>query len=73
MIDTFTATLPGTCTNTAGLPPAGMLWQNVTNGPVQINLWGGAFAPNTKEPRPPISVEVAPASNRASWFQPPYP
>jgi hypothetical protein len=72
VIDTFTASLPGTCTNTAGLPPAGMFWQSVTNGAVQINLWGGAFAPNTKEPPTPISVEVAPASNRASWFQPPY-
>jgi hypothetical protein len=72
VIDTFTATLPGTCTNTAGQPPAGMFWQSVTNGAVQINLWGGAFAPNTKEPPTPVSVEVAPASNRASWVQPPY-
>jgi hypothetical protein len=47
-----------------------MFWQNVTNGAVQVNLW--SFAPNTKEPPIPVSVEVAPASNRASWFQPPY-
>lgn len=49
-----------------------MFWQKVTNGAIQINMWGGAFAPNTKEPPTPLSVEVVPVSNRASWFQPPY-
>lgn len=72
VINTLTANLPGTCTFNAGLPPAGMFWQNVTNGAVVINMWGGAFAPNTKEPTTPLSVDVAPVSNRASWFQPPY-
>ena len=65
--------LPGTCTNTAAPnPPAGMFWQNVTNGAVAFYFWGGAFAAETKEPPTPISVNVSPLSNRASWFQPPY-
>jgi hypothetical protein len=72
VIDTLQATLPGTCTNTAGVPGSGMFWQNVTDGAIQINMWGGAFAPMTTVTPTAISIDVAPVSNRASWFQPPY-
>jgi hypothetical protein len=70
-IDTFSATRPGTRTNTAGLPPAWMFLAESRKWGVQTNMWGGALAPNTREPPTPISVEAAPVGQPSLQFQPP--
>ncbi len=72
VINTLFQNLPGTCTNTAGLPAAGMFWQNVANGAIVINMWGGVQVAGGKAAPVPVSVDTAPVIGRASWFQPPY-
>jgi hypothetical protein len=52
--------------------PFGMFWQNVANGAVVVQLWGGVQVEGNKAAPIPLSVDSAPIAGRASWFQPPY-
>jgi hypothetical protein len=52
--------------------PFGMFWQNVANGAVVVQFWGGVQVPGNQAAPIPLSVDVAPIGDRASWFQPPY-
>jgi hypothetical protein len=68
---------PGPCFQGTPMFPTkvnarGLFVPTVNNGGLVLQFWGGAVTLTSKNAPIPLSVDVDPMLNRASWFQPPY-